>query len=64
MNRTLKAAVEIEESQLGKNRWAVIILRPGASIPRTLWGRYATQAEAQEGAKEARTYLDQNPSLA
>lgn len=53
--------VEIEEGQLGPKRWAVLINRPGAKLfPRTLWERYATQAEAAAGADAARAYLASN----
>lgn len=51
------ALVTIEESQLGPKRWAVIILRSGEKLPRTLWDRYATQAEAEAGAEAASAYL-------
>lgn len=52
-----EAMVTIEEGQLGGERWAVIITRPGATIPRTLWGRFATQGEAVAAAEGARAYL-------
>ena len=61
MTSALKAMVEIEQRQLGDKRWAVIIIRSGAPIPRTLWDHYATQAEAQQGAEEARAYLEKRP---
>lgn len=57
--------VSIEESQLGQMRWAVIITRPGCgdgAFSRSLWERYVSQAEAEEGAKAARTYLANRPT--
>lgn len=51
------ARVEIEERQLGANRWAVLILRDDRLLRRTLWDSYRTQDEAQEGAMRARAYL-------
>lgn len=51
------AIVTIEESGLGEKPWAVIITRPGETIPRALWERYASQADAVKGADAARAYL-------
>jgi len=50
----MSAWVDIEEWQLGPHPWAVIIWRGQA---RTLWGRFAHQAEAERQAKAARRYL-------
>jgi hypothetical protein len=54
--------VTIEQSQLGEERWAVIITRPEALLPRTLWGRFPTQAQAVSAAEAARAYLA-NPKI-
>lgn len=54
----VSARVSIEESAIGEKRWAVIITRPDHIIWRTLWERYATQAEAQKGAEAAHAYLE------
>lgn len=54
-----KAKVTIEEAQLGDRRWGVFIERPTRILSRTLWERYATQAEAQVGARYAVDYLIQ-----
>lgn len=52
-----KARVTIEEHDLGEKPWVVIISRPGALIPRSLWDRYASQKDAEQGAASARSYL-------
>lgn len=53
----MTATVTIEQAGMGDKPWAVIITRPGAVIPRSLWDRYATQGEAMTGAEAARAYL-------
>lgn len=53
----MKAHVTVEEGWLGEDRWAVIINRPDRLLRRTLWKRYASQAEATKGAEAARAYL-------
>lgn len=52
-----RAVVTIEERDLGEERWGVFIQRPTHFIPRSLWGRFTTQEEAQQGADAAREYL-------
>lgn len=53
----MNARVRVEEAALGSQRWGVFIERPGSIIGRTLWERYATQAEALAGAEAATAYL-------
>lgn len=51
-----RAFVSIEESQLGQEKWAIIIHR---GQERSLWGRYATKTEADAQAHEALKYLEE-----
>lgn len=53
----MKARVTIEGSEIGDKPWAVIITRPGETIPRSLWERHSSQAEAVKGVEAARAYL-------
>lgn len=63
----MTATVEIETYELGDKRHKVLILRPGARIPRSLWGSYATWIEAEAARDAARAYLaapdDQKPGI-
>jgi hypothetical protein len=52
---TASGYVEIEERQLGQDRWKVLINRNGQ---RTLWEGYPTQARAEVGKREAQEYLE------
>jgi hypothetical protein len=51
---TASGYVEIEERQLGKNRWMVMINRNGV---RTLWESYPSQDKAVIGKRMAEKYL-------
>lgn len=51
---TASGYVEIEERQLGRERWKVLINRNGM---RTLWAGYDTQKQAEVGKKEAEAFL-------